>query len=180
MKKRIAALCAALLLVLAAASAAADYQLMYGEELEPISARLNQKMALRTGPGTKYTELGTYPKSTPIVVYEQEMGGSVSWVMLEFRVDGGLMRAYTGMKRIDSSESIPWANTETYAAKLNRSVKPLRGPGGQYAVMKSEVSAGKKLTVYNVENGYVMADFQYSGDDSWVRAWFPQDAVTFQ
>lgn len=178
MKKWIALLCAVVLLGLAGTAIAADYQYSYGERLKAIDAQLKDKLALRTGPGTNYTELGTYSERTPIVIYEQEIGGSVSWVMVEFRADGGLVRAYTGMKRVYCDGSVPWANTQTYEARLSRDVTPLRGPGGQYASMRNTLPKGTRLTVFNVEDGYIMADFQYPGENALTRAWIPEDALS--
>lgn len=176
MKRKLLALCLTALLalpMLALADASGDTN-AYDATLTPIAASLNQKMALRSGPGTKYTELGTYPQSTPIVVYEQEIGGSVSWAMLEFRGEGGLIRAYTGMKRIDSDKTIPWANTVTFDAKLAFDATPRRGPGEEYASLNRTLRAGAKIVVYHAELGYVMADFTFPGDEQMTRAWIPE------
>ena len=141
--------------------------------LQPIAATLNQRMSLRSGPNTRYTELGTYQQSTPIVVFEQEMGNGVPWAMLEFRVDGGLMRAYTGMKRIDVSADVPWANTNPTSARIAKDVTPQRGPGMDYVACKQVLPAGTDIEVYHEESGYVMADFYFPGDTQQTRAWIP-------
>lgn len=174
MKLRIFAL--ALALLLCAPLALADNG--YEGTLEPIEATLNQKMALRSGPGTKYTELGTYPKDTPITLYEQEIGGTVSWGQLEFHGNGGLIRAYTGMKRIDASQEAPWANTVTRDAVLTSDVTPRRGPGENYAPCGQSLGRGARLTLYHEENGYVTADFTFPGDEQLTRAWIPADCVS--
>ncbi len=175
MKLRILALALALALLLCAPLAVADNS--YEGTLEPIDASLNQKMALRSGPGTNYTELGTYGQNTAITLYEQEMGGTVSWGQVEFRADGGLVRAYTGMKRIYTEKDVPWANTATRDAVLLCDVTPKRGPGDNYAPCNKTLKEGAKLTLYHEENGYVTADFTYPGDDLLTRAWIPADDV---
>ncbi len=144
-----------------------------GNILQPIAASLNQKMALRTGPGTNYTEWNTYPQNTSIVLYEQEMGGTVSWGMVEFHVDGGLIRAYTGMKRIRVSKNVPWANTIPTDALIAIDVTPRWGPGEAYIAHTKTLPAGTAIQVFHEESGYVMADFLFPGDKQPTRAWIP-------
>ena len=180
--KRILALCLlALFLLPALAFAARETTHAYDDPLKPMTAYLNQKLATRSGPGTNYTELGTYGQNTNIVLYEQEIGGSVTWGMIEFRGNGGLIRAYTGMKRIDTDTTdIPWANTITYSATLAYDTVPRRGPGQEYAPCDQMLRAGAQLLLYHEELGYVMADFYYPGDDLLTRAWIPAINVNFR
>ena len=60
-----------------------------------IAATLTMKMATRLGPNTAYSEeLGTFPQTTSIRVFEQAMGNDVPWVMVEFMYKGQRYRAY--------------------------------------------------------------------------------------
>lgn len=144
---------------------------------QPIEATLNQRMSLRSGPNTRYTELGTYPQTTAIVVYEQEMGNEVPWGMVEFRVKGGLIRAYTGMKRIDVTGSVPWGNTKGVDAIVGSDVIPFRGPGNAYIPCDKTLPAYSAVTVYAEENGYAMVDFYYPDDTLMTRAYVPVDCL---
>ena len=176
--KRILALFLALALLVPALGLAAAKTHSYTDTLKPYTAYLKDKLATRSGPGTNYTELGTYGQNTSIKIYEREIGGSVTWGMVEFRGNGGLIRAYTGMKRIDTdTPDIPWANTATYSAYLGSDCVPRRGPGSEYASCNKTLSAGTRLTLYHEEKGYVMADFYFPGDSKLTRAWIPESYI---
>lgn len=169
----LAAFCAVVMAVSTLWTGVAWGETRSANALQPIPATLNQKMATRSGPNTRYTELGTFPQSTEIVVFQQEMGNDVPWVMVEFHGDGGLVRAYTGMKRINVNTSVPWGNTVATEALIGMDVTPRRGPGENYASCTKALSAGTKIQVYHEESGYVMADFYYPGDSLQTRAWIP-------
>lgn len=141
--------------------------------LQPIAATLNQKMSTRSGPSTGYTELGTFQQSTAIVVFEQEMGSGVPWGMVEFQYKGTLMRAYTGMKRIDALGNVPWGNTTATDAITAYDVVPHYGPGDAYAPCSKTLPAGSLIQAFHEESGYVMADFYLPGDSLKTRAWIP-------
>ena len=101
MKKRVIALLLALLVLLPEMALAA------------VPGTLNQQMATRSGPGTKYTEeLGTLPSSTDITVTAQVETAGTIWYQVEFRESGRLYRAYTGKKRVNAYGSIPWESNE--------------------------------------------------------------------
>ena len=172
------ALCLMSLCLLPSLGLAASKTHSFDDPLRAYTAYLNQNMALRSGPGTNYTELGTYGQNTPIVLYEKEIGGSVTWGMVEFRGNGGLIRAYTGMKRIDTDTAdIPWANTVTYVSTLQSDLVPRRGPGSEYAPCNKVLYRGTRLLLYHEERGYVMADFYFQGDSKLTRAWIPVSAL---
>jgi hypothetical protein len=137
-------------------------------------ASLNQRMATRSGPNTKYTEPGTYQPSTDIRVFYQTSGNGVMWGMVEFYYGGKWYRAYTGMKRIDAGY-VPDDN-EAYIYKTMRSTQtPRYGPGEEYALHKNPFPAGASVKVYFQENGYAMAD--YEGGSLVVRGWVPLSSL---
>ena len=101
--------------------------------------------------------------------------------MIEFRGKGGLIRAYTGIKRLDvDTDDIPWANTITYDAILASDTVPRRGPGEEYAPCDQTLPAGTQLLLYHEELGYVMADFYYPDEDLLTRAWIPASNLNYQ
>ena len=129
--------------------------------LAPIEATAKQKLALRTGPGTKYEEIFTLPISgvRDLHVMEQEKGGTVMWAMLDFDSDYGRYRAYTGMKRIDA-KAVPKTQREGKACRVGKkNVYAYYGPGKDYVRFEEKIPAYTEVTVYHEEAGYVMADY---------------------
>ena len=149
-------------------------------ELQPLSASLTKRTTARSGPGTKYTSEHVINYGTPIVIFEQEIGGTATWGMIEFRADGGKKRVYVGMKIVRVGANIPWANTRSITATVGNDVIPLYGPGDEYKMYpkKQVLRAGTSIEIFHEENGYVMTDFKFSSrDKSWVRAWLPLDCL---
>lgn len=131
--------------------------------LERVEASPNQKVALRTGPGTKYTEIFTLStgQMRDFAILEQEKGGSVMWGMIEFDSEYGRYRAYTGMKRIDTkTDAVPYGNKEGETYRIGRGgAHAYHGPGKDYVKMEGIVPEGTEITVYHEEQGYVLADY---------------------
>lgn len=159
MKKRMGAL---LLIAAFMACPAALAEISVGT-LARIEASPNQKVALRTGPGTRYSEVFTLAQGQmrDFAILEQEKGGSVMWGMIEFDSDYGRYRAYTGMKRIDTKTGeVPYGNREgeTYRIKKD-AAHAYHGPGKDYVKMEGTLPEGTEITVYHEEQGYVLADY---------------------
>ena len=148
--------------------------------LIPISATLNQKMATRTGPSTAYTEdHGTLPADTSIVVYQQEMGSGVPWVMVEFERNGLPVRAYTGLKRVNVSGEVPWATQKPALVTVQQDTAAHFGPGTRYMPSKTVVTAGTSAEVYCEDNGWALIDYQYNNEKR-IRIWVPVDALYYR
>ena len=152
--------------------------LLYAAAIADVPATLNQRMATRSGPGTRYTEeLGTLPSSTQIsVISKVETHGTI-WCQVEFwGRDGRLYRAYTGRKRIDCNESIPWER-EAYAdAYLTASSVVYYGPGYHYASRSGILDRGTEVALYDYENGFGWIEYQQSGQ--WIRGYVPGENVS--
>jgi uncharacterized protein YraI len=138
-------------------------------------ASLNQNMATRTGPNTKYTEPGTFPRSTDITVFYQTSGNGVMWGMVEFKQNGEWYRLYTGMKRIDAN-NVPKDPEDYIYASLSSTVTPRYGPGTEYALQSGNFPAGGNVKVFYKENGYAMVD--YEGYSHTIRGWVPLSALS--
>ena len=135
-------------------------------------AVLNQRMATRSGPGTKYTEdLGTLPMDTQITLIQAVTTNGTPWGEVEFSRNGMLYRAYTGMKRINAQGVFAQGDNSYYEVTLSQSVSAYYGPGYNYALRKGAPAPGMLLRVFRVENGFYQVDYQ--GSDRWVRAWLP-------
>ena len=126
---------------------------------------LNQKMATRTGPSTKYDEPGTFFsgkwKGQRVRVISKVNTG-VWWLQVEFTYNGQLMRAYTGLKRVDGVDmnSVPTESVLS-TCRLSSPVKGYYGPGTQYKMMSYSVPANTTCDVIMVENNYVLVEFPY-------------------
>lgn len=143
--------------------------------LASVPASLNQQMATRSGPGTKYTEeLGTLPKSTPITVIAQVETGETVWYQVEYRSNGKLYRAYTGKKRVNTGSAIPWENTAYDEDTLTATVRPYYGPGEHYATRK-QVSGNTPLRVFGVEGEWALCE--YREGNKWARGYIHVDLL---
>ena len=156
------------------------YPGMFTGGWEAKSAILNQRMATRTGPGTKFTEdHGTLPKDTEIVVYAQEIGGSANWALVEFVKNGKLIRAYTGVKRIDADfGAIPTTTRNPESATITTDTTAYYGPGEEYLELKGQAKKGKKVQVYGIDRGFAL--IEYVVGDSWMRSWVPEECLAFE
>ena len=158
MKKRIISLLLSMALICICADALA------------VSGRLNQKMATRSGPGTKYTEEGAYPADTAIEILEIVQTGGTDWCQVEFRYNSKLYRAYTGKKRIDTTKTIPEGNVDPTDDVTLATGEVRYGPGESYAVRKKNVKANTAVQVFKVEGEWALCDYK---DGSWIRGYIP-------
>ena len=141
------------------------------------TAWLNQRMATRTGPGTKYDEPGTFFSGgwNGVQVRVLSRSDNKTWALVEFSYNGGLMRAYTGFKRLDGvrPENV---GTETVLGTgyTEGSVTAYYGPGPNYLRMKHDVPGNVSCDVIMEENGYLLVDYPYyTGETERSRSWIP-------
>ena len=93
--------CLLLILALLLPTAAGAASLITG-----VDARLTMKLSTRSGPGTLYTELGTYlGKGHEVTAISRayDMRNGIWWIQVEFEYQNEKRRAYTGHKRLDLS-----------------------------------------------------------------------------
>lgn len=158
MKKRMAALLLTLLLLLPEMA------------LAGVEAYLNQQMATRSGPGTKYTEeLGTLPSDTEITVTAQVETAGTVWYQVEFYKNGRWYRAYTGKKRVNAYGDIPWESVNYSGDAVTASTTAYYGPGTHYAARKNEVARGTEVRVFGVEGEWALCEFREN--NKWARGY---------
>jgi len=158
----------------------AVYPGMFDDGWTPFYGVLNQRMATRTGPGTKFTEdHGTLPESTEIVIYAQEDSGGTPWVLVEFVRNGKLVRAYTGLKRVDVEVSdLPKTTKNPKAAIVTEDTPAFYGPDAQYYMaIETPVRAGTELLVYGVDRNFALVEYARE-DGTWMRAWVPMPVMS--
>ena len=137
-----------------------------------VPASLNQKMATRSGPGTKYTEeLGTIPMDTQIEVINCVTTNGTPWCLVEFRYNGKMMRCYTGLKRINAYGDLPEGSVDFVKDKVTQGTKAYYGPGTNYAERKGSISKGEEMRVFEVEGDWALVEYKHGG--SWERGYIP-------
>ena len=129
------------------------YDVRVGVRAEP-----NQKLGFRSGPNTRFTEIGTFPQSTQIVAYEYEMGNDVAWVLCEFRQDGWRVRGYTGLKRMTVQGTIPWADHlyETIYVPYGCEILAAPGTDGLY---RGRLNGGAGVTLLEYDGDYAFIEY---------------------
>ncbi|MBE5805037.1 MAG: hypothetical protein E7316_11075 [Clostridiales bacterium] len=139
----------------------------------PIETTLLMRLATRSGPSTRYEELGSYFKEGYDVTvlslcYDD---GGVPWVQVEFTYLNRLRRAYTGLKRVDVDEALLPREEWLADATLARKVTPRYGPGTDYAARNLELSAGLSGSVYAYENGWAQFEYYDTAKALYRRVW---------
>lgn len=139
----------------------------------PLTIYPNRSISTRTGPGTGYTEPGTFPSSYDYVAYYQTEGSSVYWGYVEFTERNLKYRAYTGVKRFSVCGNLP-VSMEDYVYKtVSVSCDTYYGPGYNYAVTPFECPyAGMRVKAFFTENGWTMIEYELS-NGYLHRGWVP-------
>lgn len=166
MMKKLTALLLALGLLLGTTTALAD----------TAWARLNQKIATRTGPGTHYTEPGSFLSQGDYVTVHTRVWDSrndIWWVQVEFTSGGYRYRAYTGSWRmsVDLAQVPQERSLGTVRVTANTNV--YAGPGWDYKMWDNIVSSGTNATLLEVENGYGHIECWNSAKGRYWRVWAP-------
>ncbi len=139
----------------------------------PLRITPNQNISTRTGPGTKYTEPGTFSKNYDYTVYYQTEGNSVNWGYVEFELSGGKIRAYTGVKRFSANGYLPYDEESWTYAYVNTSFPTRYGPGYDYMVAPYDAPAsGIYVQAYYTENNWTMIEYRLS-NGYYHRGWVP-------
>ncbi len=141
----------------------------------PVSAKANQKLATRSGPGTEYTDTLTYPQSTELVAFYQTGGSGTQWAYIEFRYQGEWYRLYTGAKRLNTSDVLPYVQEMQTSVTIRGNLYPYYGPGYVYAQSDICVPSGAWVQACFGENGWIMFDYATEGGKL-LRGWAPPDS----
>ena len=126
--------------------------------LPGVPAEPNQRLSLRTGPTTSYSELYTLPESTRITAYEYEQGSGVTWVLVEFMHDGMRVRGYTGLKRMTVLGDIPWADHYYALAYLSYGCQVYAAPADD-AAPRSRLNGGASVTLLEYDGDYAFIEY---------------------
>lgn len=148
--------------------------------LSGIDVRLKMRLATRSGPGTTYTELGSYfaPGDCVTAVsraYDERNG--IWWVQVEFTYQKELYRAYTGHKRLDMAlTAVPEEGSLGWYS-LRQDAYAWNGPGTAYNMLSLVIPAGTWGEVITEEYGYVQFEYDDTQRGLTRRVWFPANEL---
>ena len=146
-----------------------------------IDVRLKERMATRSGPGTRYDELGSYFEAGTWVralsaAYDEV--NEVWWIQTEFTYRGEKRRAYTGLKRLDMLVTqVPIEFLQQAGVRLKRSVYGYYGPGYGYAMHGDKIPAGTVGDIWMTEGAYALIEFYDSQKGTLRRIWVPESSL---
>ena len=139
---------------------------------DPVPARLVQKMATRSGPGTKYTEeLGTYPDNTAITAITQAVTNGMGWVQVEFSYSGRLYRAYTPLSRVQLQGEVPYESAQMTDDVTLSASTVYYGPGTNYTARYRQIAQGTQVKVVLTEGTWALCEYLENGQ--WTRGYLP-------
>ena len=146
-----------------------------------VNVQLNQRLATRSGPSTKYDELGSYFSAGTKVKAISKAWDSVNeiwWIQVEFTYGGSARRAYTGLKRLNmSADQVPEEYPLSTNANITDDCRVYLGPGTNYTHRNDMITAGTCGTIYTIENGY--AQFEYNDGSQYHRVWVPVQYICY-
>lgn len=167
--KKLTALVLALCLIMTTGSVAlADY----------VDGWLNQRIATRTGPSTRYYEPGSFLRSGDRVIVHSKVWddrNEIWWVQVEFSSGNERYRAYTGAWRMDVDLYDVPEEKALRTCEVWEDADVFAGPGWEYVMWNDTVYAGTTGTLYEAENGYGLIEcWNASKGQTW-RVWIDLD-----
>ena len=144
-------------------------------------AMSNRPISTRSGPSTKYDELGTYwnDGGHTVTVLSRASGNDIWWLQVEFEYGGKTVRVYTGEQRIDIDVSrVPLEGGAIGSGRATSTTTAYYGPGTNYKQHQQKISSGTTGAVMAWENGYVCLEFQPSGSYQIRRVGLPENVVS--
>lgn len=175
MKKLIAAMLALCLAMLAVPAFAST------------DARLNTRIATRSGPATSYTEPGSFLAAGDEVIVHSKVRDDVNeiwWVQVEFTYRGEKYRVYTGDWRLDVNlDYVPYEIVEDYSSRVLYTVQGWAGPGYDYHQYDDvTVRQNTWCQIIEVENDFALVDTtssNYVPTRFWVPLWMVDGGDAF-
>ena len=145
-----------------------------------IQVLTKERLATRSGPGTNYTETGSYFQANTWVkaisaAYDNANG--IWWVQVELEYLGLKRRIYTGVKRLQMSADQVMTEEAEGGAVLTRSVYAYYGPGNGYDMYPDKIPAWTSGTIWMRENLYALFEYYDAAQNLYRRVWVPESAL---
>lgn len=150
-------------------------------------ATLNQPIATRTGPGTKYTEPGGFLSRGDRVIVRSKVWDSVNeiwWVQVEFEApyyysaNRDKIRTYTGAWRMNVNLSKVPEEYPLRSCYLVKDADAFAGPWYDgFLAWSDTIYAGTSATLLEVENGFAHIECWNSWAGSMWRGWVKLDTL---
>ena len=148
-------------------------------------ATLNQRLATRTGPGTRYDEPGSFlgaGYSVAVLSKAYDASNEIWWVQVEFSDGGAIYRAYTGAKRFDRLDlSVIPEERLIGRCRIGTGMTGYYGPSYYYQPISRAVPAGVSCDIYGYAYGddadFIQIEFYDAGINQYRRAWVPDWSV---
>lgn len=138
----------------------------YNSSINGIRTTLTMRLATRSGPGTQYTEPGSFlsagdPCTVVYKAYDERNG--IWWLQVDFADNNGVLyRAYTGAQRVALSDlnNVPTERSSDELSSMDYGEYAFGtgdcwyGPGENYAKYKTKLPVGSVGMIYMQENGF--------------------------
>ena len=149
--------------------------------LAATSATTKMPLATRSGPGTQYTEPGTFLTAGQQVTVHTKVWDQTNriwWVQVEFTSGGRIYRAYTGAQRLNVDLSrVPEESVQEYTYLID-SGYGYAGPGYGHAYYDDWYLVREtNCRIMEVEDDFALIDTASSWPAANVRVWVPIDMV---
>ena len=158
-------------------------EVVYESRPDITGCNLLMKLATRSGPGTQYSEPGTFFgknwKQQTVKVLKKSFDGSIWWVQVDFQNGSkSKYRVWTGVKRVDVDLNKVKEETSLGSGDIKPTSDTYWGPGGKYAKAKIKIRKGAEMIIYGRENGYLDVEYWYrDGNYKPNRVWIPESAA---
>lgn len=151
-----------------------------------VVATLVQRIATRSGPTTGYDEPGSFfgeGDEVKVITKSWDSNNGFYWLQLEFKYSGSWYRAYAPESRVDVDLNLVAAETPEgtplFAVEMLKDQAVYFGPGTEYKIFPaSKLSEGRKVRVYNIENGWAQVRYMDYAIDKDRRGWVPLSSVS--
>ena len=149
--------------------------------LAATTATTKMPLATRTGPGTQYTEPGTFLTAGQQVIVHTKVWDEVNriwWVQVEFTAGGRIYRVYTGANRLNVNlNNVPEERVLEYSYMMDFTYG-YSGPGWGHAFYdKWYIVRETNCRIMEVEDDWCLIDTTSSWPAENVRVWVPIDMV---
>lgn len=149
--------------------------------LAATTATTKMPLATRTGPGTQYTEPGTFLTAGQTVTVHTKAWDERSgiwWVQVEFTSGGLTYRVYTGAQRLNVNlANVPEESVLEYSYLID-SGYGYSGPGWGHAYYDDwYIVRETNCRIMEVEDDFCLIDTASSWPGANVRVWMPIDMV---